>query len=98
MRFVGLFRSLRRRLHRVAINGKVVNLRGEPVPNAPIVATNVATKALYKFTSSDKGFYTLADLPAGRCEISVALLGYNPYTQKDVTVDAATCGVPTGAH
>jgi len=72
-----------------AISGTVVNLPGDPVPNAPIVATNVTTKAVYKSTSSDKGLYTVANVPAGTYEISVALLGYNPYTQKDVTVAAA---------
>lgn len=72
-----------------AISGRVVNLPGEVVPNAPIVATNVATKAVYKSTSSNKGLYTLANVPPGTYEISVALLGYNPFTQKDLTVGAA---------
>jgi len=31
-----------------AIIGKVVNLPGDPVPNAPITATNVATKAMFQ--------------------------------------------------
>lgn len=90
MRFIGLFLLASSAFAQSgAISGKVVNLPGEAVPNAPIVATNVATKAVYKSTSSDKGLYTLANVPAGTYEISVAVLGYNPYTQKDVTVGAA---------
>jgi hypothetical protein len=91
MRFIGLFllASAAFAQNGGTISGKVVNLPGYPVPNAPIVATNVATKAVYKSTSSDQGLYTLPNVPAGAYEISVALLGYNPYTQKDVTVAAA---------
>jgi hypothetical protein len=90
MRFIGLFLLASAAFGQSsAIGGKVVNLPGEPVPNAPIVATNVATKAVYKSTSSDQGLYTVANIPPGTYEISVSLLGYNPYTQKDVTVDAA---------
>jgi len=90
MRFIGLFLLASAAFAQSgAISGKVVNLPGEPVPNAPIAATNVATKAVYKSTSSDKGLYTVANVPAGSYEISVALLGYNPFAQKDVTVTAA---------
>src|ERR1700693_5391847 len=87
MRLVGLFLLASAAFAQSgAISGKVVNLPGDPVPNAPIVATNVATKAVYKSTSSDQGLYTLTNVPAGTYEISVALLGYNPFSQKDVTV------------
>src|SRR5579863_8085913 len=90
MRFFGLFLLASAAFAQSgAISGKVLNLPGDPVPSAPIVATNVATKAVYKSTSSDRGLYTLANVPAGTYEISVALLGYNPFTQKDVTVGAA---------
>jgi hypothetical protein len=70
------------------ITGTVVDLSGETVATAPIQATNVATKAVYKATSSDKGSYALAQLPAGAYELSVAAPGFNPYLQ-NVTVVAA---------
>jgi len=90
LRFIGLFLLASAAFAQSgAISGTVVNLPGDPVPNAPIVATSVATKAVYKAASSEKGLYALSNLPAGTYEISVALLGYNPYTQKDVTVGAA---------
>jgi Carboxypeptidase regulatory-like domain len=71
------------------ITGTVSNLPGDAVANAPVQATNVSTNAVYKSASSEKGLYTLARLPSGTYEISVALLGFNPYVQKNVTVAAA---------
>jgi hypothetical protein len=70
------------------ITGTVLDLAGERVANAPIQITNVATHAVYKATSSDHGSYTVAQLPSGAYDITVAALGYNPYAQKNVTVAA----------
>jgi hypothetical protein len=67
------------------ISGAVVDLSGEKVANAPIEATNVATKAVFKAASSQEGSYTLR-VPAGTYDLSVALLGFNPYAQKNVGV------------
>jgi carboxypeptidase family protein len=69
------------------ITGTVLDLPGGKVANAPIQLTNVATKQVYKATSSDQGAYNLA-LPAGTYELSAAVLGYNPFSRKDVTVAA----------
>jgi hypothetical protein len=74
--------------NRGAIVGTVLDLAGEKVANAPIQLTNLATQAVYKATSSDQGSYTLAQLPAGAYDITVAVPGYNPYAQKNVTVAA----------
>jgi hypothetical protein len=71
------------------ITGKVLDLPGEPVANAPIQATNLTTKEIYKATSSDKGAYTLAQLPAGTYELSVNAAGFNPFTQSNVSVAAS---------
>ena len=70
------------------ITGTVVDLAGDVVANAPIRATNVATKTLYTAASSDKGGYTIAQLPAGDYELSVAAPGFNPYSQQNVAVAA----------
>ena len=72
-----------------SIGGTVLNLPGEVVANAPIQATNVSTSAVYKTTSSDKGLYSIAQLPPGAYDISVAFLGYNPFVQKNVAVATA---------
>ena len=59
------------------LTGTVVDLAGDPVANAPIQATNTATHTVYKAASSEKGAYTIAQLPAGVYELSVAAPGFN---------------------
>ena len=68
------------------ITGTVFDISGDQVVNAPIQATNVATKNVYKSTSSDKGVYILTSLPAGSYDFSVAVPGFNPYTQPNVAL------------
>ena len=68
------------------IAGTVFDLSGNPVSKAPIQATNLATKAVYKADSSDKGGYTLTGLPAGAYDLAVAPPGYTPYTEQNLMV------------
>src|SRR5439155_21371653 len=70
------------------ITGTVVDLAGDVVANAPIQATNTATKTVYEAASSEKGGYTVAQLPAGAYELSVAAPGFNAYSQQNVAVAA----------
>jgi hypothetical protein len=68
------------------ITGTVLDLQNDKVAKAPIQVTNQATGAIHKATSSDKGSYTLAQLPAGTYDLSVTMLGFNPYAQKNIAV------------
>jgi len=70
------------------MTGTVVDLGGDAVANAPIRATNVATKALYTATTTGAGTYTFAQLPAGTYDLTADVLGFNGYSQKNVTVAA----------
>src|SRR5437773_10619183 len=70
------------------ITGTVVDLAGDVVANAPIQVTNMATKTRYTATSSEKGGYTIAQLPAGDYELSVAAPGFNAYSRQNVAVAA----------
>jgi Carboxypeptidase regulatory-like domain len=72
-----------------AIAGTVTKLTGGTVANVPVQAINVRSNAVYKTTGSATGAYTLANLPAGAYDISVAVTGYSPYAQKNVTVAGA---------
>jgi hypothetical protein len=71
------------------IAGTVYNLDGDAVANAPIQAVNTRTNATFKAASSQTGGYTLAQLPAGTYNLSINLLGYNAYTQQNVSVAAS---------
>ena len=71
-----------------SVTGTLVDLAGDVVANAPIQATNTATKTLYKATSSEKGGYTIGQLPAGVYELSIAAPGFNPFSQQGVAVAA----------
>lgn len=71
------------------ITGTVSNLPGEAVADVAVQAVNSTTNAVYKAASSAKGVYTLAQLPSGTYEISIAAPGFNPFVQKNVIVTAA---------
>ncbi|PWU01934.1 MAG: hypothetical protein C5B51_21850 [Terriglobia bacterium] len=70
------------------LTGMVVDLSGDPVANAPVQATHASTHAVYKTVSSQRGEYTVAQLPPGDYEVSVAALGYNAFTARNVNVAA----------
>jgi hypothetical protein len=70
------------------ITGIVVDIAGDVVANAPIQVTNTATNTMYKAASSEKGNYTIAQLPAGTYDLSVAAPGFNLYTQQKMIVAA----------
>ena len=68
------------------ISGTVLDLSGNVVRKAPIEATNLATKSVYRAASSDTGSYALAPLPAGAYNLAVAAPGYNLYTEQNLVV------------
>jgi hypothetical protein len=72
-----------------AINGTVSNPVGVVLPNAPVQAKNADTGMVYKATSSATGSYTLADLPAGKYDLSVGIPGLKAFDRKGVAVSAA---------
>jgi hypothetical protein len=71
------------------ITGTVSDVDGVAVANAPVQVTNKRTSEILKATSSQTGAYTLAQLPPGTYDLSVAALGFNPYSQQNVTVGKA---------
>jgi len=71
-----------------AITGTVAGLGGDVVANAPVRATHTSTKKVYEAKSSERGAFTIGQLPAGDYDLSVDLLGFNAYSQKNVTVAA----------
>jgi hypothetical protein len=70
------------------ITGTVLDLSGDAVTKAPIQATNLSTKAVFKTASSEAGRYTLVQLPPGAYELSASAPGYNAFVEKNVMVAA----------
>jgi len=72
-----------------AITGTAVDVAGDPVPNAEIQATNAATKAVFKATTSSAGVYTFAELPPGTYDLTNSSPGFTPFVQHGVVVSEA---------
>jgi len=70
------------------ITGTVVDLSDDVVANAPVQVTNVATKMKYEAATSEKGVYTIGQVPAGIYELSITVLGFNAFSQPNVNVSA----------
>jgi hypothetical protein len=71
------------------ITGTVTDPAGAVIVSAPIEARNVSTGALYQAATTDTGNYTLAQLPAGPYELTVAAPGFKKYTRQGLTVENA---------
>jgi hypothetical protein len=68
------------------ISGSVVDLAGDPVAEAEIHATNVASKAVFTARASAPGAYTFAQLPVGTYELSGAAPGFELFSQTNVAI------------
>jgi hypothetical protein len=73
--------------NRGSIAGTVSDPDGIALSKAAIQATNSATKAVYKVTSSDDGGYAVA-LPPGTYELTAQVPGMSPYQRQGVVVAA----------
>jgi hypothetical protein len=71
-----------------SISGAVLNSRRAPLPGMTVEAKNLATGVYYKAISSQKGEYSITQLPAGTYEVLALSLFYRPFIKKDVVVAA----------
>src|SRR5437016_4895900 len=74
---------------RGTITGTVSDPAGAVVGSASIEAKNSETGAVYQGATSTTRNYTLAQLPAGVYEVSVAVPGFKKYTRSGLTVQVA---------
>jgi len=74
---------------RGTITGTIADPAGAVVAGAAIEAKNIATGVTYQAASTSTGNYTVAQLPAGTYEVSVAVPGFKKYTRSGITVEVA---------
>jgi hypothetical protein len=70
------------------LQGTVKDPWGEALAKAPVQAKNAATGTVYKARSSASGDYSVADLPAGKYDLTVAIGGLKTFEMKGVEVAA----------
>src|SRR5438067_1041817 len=71
-----------------SISGLLLDSDGKPVAMTPVQATNFATKAAFKATTSAKGEYSIAKLPAGTYDLAVttSILIFDTFSRKGIAV------------
>ena len=74
---------------RGTITGTIADSSGAVVASAGIQGKNLDTGAIFDGASSTTGNYTLAELPAGRYELSVAAAGFKRYVRSGLNVEVA---------
>src|SRR5512136_2682621 len=71
---------------RGTITGTISDPAGAVIPNASIEAKNLNTGAVYQAASTTTGNYTLAQLPAGKYQLSASVTGFKQFLQTGITV------------
>ncbi len=69
-----------------SFSGSVTNPAHAPAPGVTVEAKNIQTGIYYKATTSPKGEYTIAQLPAGTYQVLALNLAYRPFVSKDLAV------------
>jgi outer membrane receptor protein involved in Fe transport len=68
------------------IRGVVTDISGAIVPNATVVAKNVATNVEHKTVATDEGVYLIPRIPPGIYVVTVEVKGFKKAEVKDVEV------------
>ena len=73
-----------------AISGTVADSTGAVIPNAVVVARNVATGVETRRTSTGSGFYSISPIIPGTYTITVTAKGFSGFQQENIQVNAAS--------
>jgi len=74
---------------RGTITGTISDQQGAVVASAAVQARNVSTGAVYETVTTSTGNYTLAQLPFGQYELSVAVPGFKKFIRQNLLVEVA---------
>jgi len=75
---------------RGAINGTVTDPSGAAVPNAQVVAKEIATGIDHTTTTTSDGVFVFQDIPLGQYKVTVTATGFPTYAVDKVEVTAGT--------
>jgi hypothetical protein len=78
------------------IEGDVADQKNKGVPDAIIIATDLARKVADTVKSDKRGFYEFKGLKPGKYIIEVKAAGFQSSTQKNVVVNEEDTGAPKG--
>src|SRR5260370_19304345 len=70
-----------------SITGFVKDLTGATVPNATVTVKNEATGTERRTTTSESGFYTVTNIPAGYYSVSIEAKGFKKYESTHNNLD-----------
>src|SRR5436305_86853 len=73
-----------------ALSGTVTDPTGAAVPNATVVARNVATGVETSLTTDSSGAYLFPGLPIGSYRVEVTATGFNKAVLTSLTLQVAT--------
>src|ERR1700746_2123216 len=68
------------------LNGTVLDQSGRPVVGANVRVTNTATATVYTAKSHESGFYVVATVPPGTCDLRTSFTGFANYSQTGIVL------------
>ena len=71
---------------RGTITGTIIDPAGAMIPGATIEAKNTNTGSVFQVSSTSTGNYTLAQLPAGKYQLSASMPGFKQFLRTGITV------------
>jgi hypothetical protein len=74
--------------NQTSLVGTVVDSSGSVVPNAQVVAVNMATRDTYRGLTNAQGYYDIQFIRAGTYEITVSQAGFQTFKAAGIEVDA----------
>jgi len=74
---------------RGTITGTVTDPAGAVIASSVVEAKNAETGAVYRATTTDTGNYTIAQVPTGTYDVSVAAQGFKSFMRSGITLPVA---------
>ncbi len=71
-----------------SFTGTVTTKDGAVLPDADVVATNVATQVTYPAKSNSDGLFTIPALPIGTYKVRATIQGYQPFETNEIKLES----------